>query len=85
VVQGFKAIKLGWTTFGRRETKTDKLLVRTALDTIGSDIELMVDAGGSDAFWPHGFRWALRTAQMLVAFDVMWFEEPNIRLASMSN
>ena len=35
----------------------------------------MVDAGGSDAFWPHGYKWALRTAQMLAAYDVVWFEE----------
>lgn len=36
----------------------------------------MVDAGGSDAFWKQGFKWALRTAHMLAAFDVTWFEEP---------
>jgi L-alanine-DL-glutamate epimerase-like enolase superfamily enzyme len=38
-------------------------------------VELMVDAGGSDAYWPHGYKWALRTAQMLAAYDVVWFEE----------
>ena len=36
---------------------------------------LMVDAGGSDAFWPQGYKWALRTAQMLADYDVAWFEE----------
>ncbi len=36
----------------------------------------MVDAGGSDAFWKQGFKWALRTSQMLAEFDVTWFEEP---------
>ena len=36
----------------------------------------MVDAGGSDAFWGNGYKWALRTSQMLAAFDVAWFEEP---------
>ncbi len=36
----------------------------------------MVDAGGSDAFWKQGYKWALRTAHMLAAFDVAWFEEP---------
>ena len=36
----------------------------------------MVDAGGSDAFWKQGYKWALRTSQMLAAFDVAWFEEP---------
>ena len=23
-------------------------------------MELMVDAGGSDAFWPHGYKWAFQ-------------------------
>src|SRR5262245_51907890 len=54
VERGFKAIKLGWKPFGRRDSKTDELLVRTARDTVGPEIELMVDAGGSEAFWPHG-------------------------------
>jgi L-alanine-DL-glutamate epimerase-like enolase superfamily enzyme len=36
----------------------------------------MVDAGASDAYWPHGYKWALRTADMLAAFGVEWFEEP---------
>ena len=36
----------------------------------------MVDAGGSDAFWQQGYKWALRTAQMLADYDVAWFEEP---------
>jgi L-alanine-DL-glutamate epimerase-like enolase superfamily enzyme len=36
----------------------------------------MVDAGGSDAFWPQGYKWALRTSEMLANFEVAWFEEP---------
>jgi L-alanine-DL-glutamate epimerase-like enolase superfamily enzyme len=75
VARGFKAIKLGWKPFGRRDAKTDELLVVTARETVGPGVELMVDAGGSDAYWPHGFKWALRTAQMLAAHDVTWFEE----------
>jgi D-galactarolactone cycloisomerase len=75
VRRGFKAIKLGWKPFGRRDAKTDELIVRTARETIGPNVELMVDAGGSEAFWPHGYKWALRTAQMLSAYDVTWFEE----------
>lgn len=75
VGRGFRAIKLGWKPFGRRDAKTDELLVRTARETVGPGVELMVDAGGSEAFWPHGYKWALRTAQMLAAYDVTWFEE----------
>src|SRR5437588_1448157 len=75
VARGFKAIKLGWRPFGRRDSRTDELLVRTARETVGPNIELMVDAGGSEQFWPHGYKWALETAKMLAGYDVVWFEE----------
>src|SRR5207302_3509700 len=73
--RGFRAIKLGWRPFGRRDRKTDELLVRTAREAVGPDVELMVDAGGSEQFWPHGYKWALNTARMLANYDVVWFEE----------
>jgi len=76
VARGFRAIKLGWRPFGRRNSKFDELLIRTARDTVGADVELLVDAGGSEQFWPHGYKWALRTAQMLAEYDIGWFEEP---------
>ncbi|HEY2911540.1 MAG TPA: mandelate racemase/muconate lactonizing enzyme family protein [Gemmataceae bacterium] len=75
VARGFKAIKLGWKPFGRVDAKLDEQLVSTARETVGPGVELMVDAGGSDAYWPHGYKWALRTAQMLANYDVIWFEE----------
>jgi D-galactarolactone cycloisomerase len=75
VARGFRAIKLGWRPFGRRDRRTDELLVRTAREAVGPDVELMVDAGGSEQFWPHGYKWALETAKMLAAYDVVWFEE----------
>jgi D-galactarolactone cycloisomerase len=75
VARGFRAIKLGWRPFGRVDRKTDRLLMETARDAVGPDVELMVDAGGSEAFWPHGYKWALETAKMLAEFDVVWFEE----------
>jgi D-galactarolactone cycloisomerase len=75
VARGFKAIKLGWRPFGRVDRKTDLLLMQAARDAVGSDVELMVDAGGSEQFWPHGYKWALETAKMLADFDVVWFEE----------
>ena len=75
VARGFKAIKLGWRPFGRRDRRTDELLIETARTTVGPDVELMVDAGGSEQFWPHGYKWALETAKMLAKYDVVWFEE----------
>jgi L-alanine-DL-glutamate epimerase-like enolase superfamily enzyme len=76
VARGFRAIKMGWRPFGRRNRKFDELLVRTARETVGSDVELMVDAGGSEQFWPHRLSWARETARMLADFDIVWFEEP---------
>jgi L-alanine-DL-glutamate epimerase-like enolase superfamily enzyme len=75
VGRGFRAIKLGWRPFGRRDARTDELLIQTARDAVGPDVELMVDAGGSEQFWPHGYKWALQTARMLANYDVVWFEE----------
>lgn len=74
--RGFRAIKLGWRPFGRRNHRFDELLIRTARETLGPEINLLVDAGGSEQFWPHGYKWALRTSRMLADYDVGWFEEP---------
>jgi L-alanine-DL-glutamate epimerase-like enolase superfamily enzyme len=73
--RGFKAFKLGWSGFGRINRQYDELLVKTARETVGPDIEIMVDAGGSEQFWPHGYKWAIETAKMLSDYDVVWFEE----------
>ena len=74
--QGFCAFKIGWGPFGRFSHALDEAIIKAARTAVGPDVQLMVDAGGSDAFWKQGFKWALRTAHMLAAFDVTWFEEP---------
>ena len=74
--QGFTAFKIGWGPLGRVSAAVDEAIVRVARDAIGSQGLLMVDPGASDAFWGQGYKWALRTAQMLVNYDVTWFEEP---------
>lgn len=74
---GFRAFKIGWGPFGRAlDTKLDEKIVRAARDAAGTDAKLFVDAGASDAHWPHGLKWAMRTAEMLADYDVGWFEEP---------
>jgi len=73
--RGFRAIKMGWRPFGRVSRRLDELLVKTARETVGEDVELMVDAGGSEQFWPHGVSWARETAKMLGDYGVTWFEE----------
>jgi L-alanine-DL-glutamate epimerase-like enolase superfamily enzyme len=74
--EGFRAFKIGWGPFGRVSNALDEAIVQAARDAIGPDARLMVDAGGSDAHWTNGYKWALNTAQMLADYDVFWFEEP---------
>ena len=74
--QGFRAFKIGWGPFGRVSTAMDEAIVRAAREAIGPESLLMVDAGGSDAFWKQGYKWATRAAQMLADYQVTWFEEP---------
>jgi L-alanine-DL-glutamate epimerase-like enolase superfamily enzyme len=74
--QGFRAFKIGWGPFGKSSSATDEAIVRASREAVGPDSLLMVDAGASDAFWPQGYKWALRTAEMLADYDVAWFEEP---------
>lgn len=73
--QGFRAFKIGWGPFGRHNAATDEAIVKAAREAVGPDSQLMVDAGGSDAYWSNGYKWALNTSKMLADYDVAWFEE----------
>ena len=75
---GWRAFKIGWGPFGRRDDPAlDEAIIRAARDVLpDGEFSLMVDAGASDAFWPNGLKWALRTADMLAEHGVAWFEEP---------
>jgi L-alanine-DL-glutamate epimerase-like enolase superfamily enzyme len=74
--KGFRAIKIGWGPFGLRDDPAlDEAIVRAAREGAGDDCLLMVDAGASNTFWPHGLKWALRTADMVKEYDVYWLEE----------
>jgi len=72
---GFRAFKIGWGPFGRRSATSDEAIVRAAREAVGPSARLMVDAGGSDAFWSNGYKWALNTSRMLAGYGVAWFEE----------
>ena len=74
--RGFRAFKIGWGPFGRVSHDARRAIVCRRARGGRPRARLMVDAGGSDAFWPNGLKWALRTAEMLAAYDVAWFEEP---------
>lgn len=75
--KGFRAFKIGWGPFGRSDDpRKDEAVVAAARKAAGDDALLLVDAGASDAYWPNGLKWALRTADMLEQYGVGWFEEP---------
>jgi len=75
--KGFCAIKIGWGPFGRTDDPgMDRRIVEAARSGATDSCALMVDAGGSDAFWSRGLSWAVRTAEMLADYGVDWFEEP---------
>ena len=73
---GFSAFKIGWGPFGRESNQLDEKIVDAARSAVGEKSLLMIDAGGSDAYWRNGYKWALRTADMLSMHDIGWFEEP---------
>ena len=74
--RGFRAFKIGWGPFGRRDdAKLDEAIVAAAKNALPAGGKLFVDAGASDAYWPNGLKWALRTADMLHEHGVDWFEE----------
>ena len=74
--KGFTAFKIGWGPFGRAlDHKLDEAIVKAAREAAGPKSKLFVDAGASDAYWPHGLKWAIRTAHMLKDFEIGWFEE----------
>src|SRR5207247_10928608 len=73
--RGCRSIKMGWRRFVRPDRRLDELLIRTGREAVGDKVELMVDAWGSEQFWPHGVNWARETAKMLADYEIVWFEE----------
>src|SRR5262249_59216925 len=71
---GFRAFKIGWGPFGRRaDAMLDEAIVKAAREAAGEAAKLFVDAGASDAYWPNGLKWALRTAEMLKDYPIASF------------
>jgi L-alanine-DL-glutamate epimerase-like enolase superfamily enzyme len=54
--QGFRAYKLGWGAFGRESDAMDEAIVRAGREAVGPEAQLLLDTGGSDAFWPQGYK-----------------------------
>ena len=59
--RGFRAFKIGWGPFGRAlDARLDEAIVAAARDAASAGARLMVDAGASDAFCPHGLKCVAR-------------------------
>lgn len=67
---GYRAVKFGWEPMGRSEA-LDIDLVRGAREGLGSDADLLIDAG---CVWDT--RTALRRAEAFSEFRIGWLEEP---------
>lgn len=74
--RNFRAIKLGWDPFGRQDIDEDRRLVERARAAAGTDVDIMVDAGGSGPYYAGSLKTALEQAAMLAEYRVRWFEEP---------
>jgi L-rhamnonate dehydratase len=68
--QGYRAVKFGWGPMGQSEA-SDIAHVRAARKGLGSDVELMVDAG---LCWDTAT--ALRRSRQFEEFNLTWLEEP---------
>ncbi|HBY96663.1 MAG: mandelate racemase/muconate lactonizing enzyme family protein [Ardenticatenaceae bacterium] len=86
VAEGYTAVKvrIGQAFPGadgsRRETSRsiapDIEVVRVARAAIGADVDLLVDAGQSQAPSPWSVGTAIRVARELQEYDVFWLEDP---------
>jgi L-alanine-DL-glutamate epimerase-like enolase superfamily enzyme len=69
--KGFCAVKFGWGVFGQ-DLKNDVALVKAARETLGSDAELMVDAGWKTSRSAHD---AIELLRRLEPYNVYWLED----------
>lgn len=70
---GFAAVKFGWSDFGRGDLADDIDQLAAAREGIGSDVELMVDAGMA---WGNNADLAAMRMKALNDFRVLFLEEP---------
>lgn len=73
VGRGFRAVKLGWGTFGRRGLPHDRAQVEAARTAAGRDCQVMIDAG---TVWGDDVAAARARLPMLKKARVTWLEEP---------
>lgn len=73
VRQGFRAVKLGWGSFGRHGLRHDRAQVEAAREAAGPVCRLMIDAG---TIWGADVASARARLAFLKRARVTWLEEP---------
>lgn len=71
--QGYRAAKFGWGPMGKYGEENDIALVRAACEGMGSDTQIMIDAG---VVWGTDYETAYKRAIAFAQFAPTWLEEP---------
>ena len=71
--QGYRAAKFGWGPMGKFGEANDIALVRAAREGMGSDVQIMIDAG---VVWGTDYETAYNRAEAFAEFSPTWLEEP---------
>lgn len=71
--QGYRAVKLGWGTFGRRGLRHDRQQIEAAREAAGTACKVMIDAG---TIWNSDVAAARARLPFLKKAGVVWLEEP---------
>ena len=71
--QGYRAAKFGWGPMGKFGEANDIALVRAARGGMGTDAQIMIDAG---VVWGTDHRTAYQRAEAFAQFSPTWLEEP---------
>ena len=71
--QGYRAAKFGWGPMGKFGEANDIALVRAAREGMGTDAQIMIDAG---VVWGTDYETAYQRAEAFAQFSPTWLEEP---------
>jgi L-alanine-DL-glutamate epimerase-like enolase superfamily enzyme len=73
VDRNFRAVKFGWGPFGLGDPETDADHLRAARESIGAEVQLLVDAG---QVWGEDVEKAAARVAALEEVNAVWLEEP---------
>lgn len=71
--QGYRAVKFGWGPFGKTTAAADREQLVAAREGLGSDVQLLVDAG---TCWVDDVSKATERLDALRECGAVWLEEP---------